>query len=462
MKRSKKLIALLAVLILLTTATLMANIITPKDDTGSTTTPADTTFTLLTIDPDMVSSLSWTHEDETLNFTCTEDVWSYADDSSFPLDSSYISSMLSSISNIEASKKIEAVDDLSQYGLDSPECSIWVGFEDGYEMLIGNETAIDGLRYFSIGDGNVYLIEDTILDTFSYGLYDLLQKESVPTMSDIVSVGITSEIQSLSIEYIAESNLTYSNEYVWFLKNNDTYMTLDTELTDTLIANVTDITFGDCVNYNADNEYLSIYGLTAPAVTATIVYIEDDIEKTFTLELGNYTGDNYCYARIAGSRMVYLVDASISDTLMYIEYSELQPDEVLIMNWDTVTKVDVTLDDTTYTFTKTTKTVIDDENNTSEESIYTLEGLEVDITDILDSLTALTSTGYSNSTIPERSAEVSFVIHRNTESFSEIELVFYQYDSNSCLVSLNGETTVFTSREDIVAITEAINAIVLN
>lgn len=461
MKRSKKLLGLLSVLALFIVAAYIAHVTNPENKVDDTTTDADVKYTILTIEPDMVKTLSWTYESQVLTFTHTEDTWSYVDDSTFPLDSSYIDSMLSSLNGIQASKIIEDVTDLSMYGLDEPVCSISVDAGGAYAILIGNETALDGLRYVSIGDDNVYLVEDALLTSFSYGLYDLLAKESVPAMSDLVNVSITSETNSLLIEYLAESGLAYSDEYVWFLKDGDTYLTLDTELTGALVGNITGLSFGECVDYNADDEELASYGLTAPMVTAAVSYTEADETKTFALELGSYI-DGSCYARIAGSRMVYLVDGTISDTLMYTGYSELQPDEVLIMDWDTVTKVVVSLDGTDYTFNKTSKPVIDENENVTEEIIYTLNGSEAEIESVLTSLTSLSSIGYSNGTTPERSAEVSFVIYRDTESFAETTLTFYQYDSSSCLVSLNGETTVFVAREDIVAIIEAINAVVLN
>lgn len=48
---------------------------------------------------------------------------------------------------------------------------------------IGDETSLDGLRYVSIGDGNVYLVSSDLLTNFSYGLYDLVAKETLPDMS---------------------------------------------------------------------------------------------------------------------------------------------------------------------------------------------------------------------------------------------------------------------------------------
>ena len=79
----------------------------------------------------------------------------------------------------------------------------------------------------------------------------------------------------------------------------------------------------------------------------------------------------------------------------------------------------------------------------------------------MDNLEALNSTGNGEGLTPTRSAEIRFIFHRNADTFREVELTFYQYDSSSCLVSLNGETRLFVSRDSVVSIVEAVNALVL-
>lgn len=460
MKRTKKLLLLLGILVLLTGATFAARLITP-DENSSTDTEADIKFTVLTIESDMVESLSWTYENETLCFTYSEDTWSYDADSSFPLNKSYIDSMLSSISSIEASKMIEDIEDYSQYGLDEPECRITIGYGNGYELLIGDTSALDNLRYLSIGDGNVYLVDNSILSAFSYGLYDILQEEELPDVSfGITDIAINSETQSLFIEYLADSGLAYSDDYVWFLKDGDTYLTLDTELTEALINEITSITFNDsCIIYNAGNDELASYGFDSPMVSVSIKYTsEDGNAENFSLEFGNYSGSS-CYARIGDSHMVYLIDAQISDTLMYTGYSSLQPDDVLLMDWSLVTSADIMLDNVKYSIHTKEKTETDESGNESTSVIYTLKDSEIDFAGIQDALTTLCSTGYADNIIPERSALISFTFYRSTDTFQEIKLTFYQYDSNSCLVSLNGESTVFVARDDVEAIIDAVNTI---
>ena len=113
-----------------------------------------------------------------------------------------------------------------------------------------------------------------------------------------------------------------------------------------------------------------------------------------------------------------------------------------------------------YTVTREVSTVTDEEGEESQEVTYLLDGAEVEFQDLLDDLNAMASTGSAVGLTPERSAQISFTFHRNTETFPQVELVFYQYDSSNCLVSLDGEVVLLAAREDVEAIVEAAAALI--
>ena len=113
-----------------------------------------------------------------------------------------------------------------------------------------------------------------------------------------------------------------------------------------------------------------------------------------------------------------------------------------------------------YTVTREVSTVTDEEGEESQEVTYLLDGAEVEFQDLLDDLNAMASTGSAVGLTPERSAQISFAFHRNTETFPQVELVFYQYDSSNCLVSLDGEVVLLAAREDVEAVVEAAAALI--
>lgn len=100
--------------------------------------------------------------------------------------------------------------------------------------------------------------------------------------------------------------------------------------------------------------------------------------------------------------------------------------------------------------------------NCTQEVVFLLNAEEVRLGEVLNALENMASTGYANGTIPERSPEIRFTFDRNTETYSQVTLTLYRYDSNSCLVVMDGEATLFVAREDAVSLKEAVTALVLD
>lgn len=442
MKRGKKLLWLLLVLAVLIGATAAASLLEPESG------EEDTSTTVFSLDPDSVTELGWEYSEEIL-FTASEAGWVCAQDEAFPVDVSFLDAMLETLTEVRSSKTIEGAEDLDQYGLEVPVCVVTVTTDETYTLAIGLETSVGGERYFSTGDGNVYLVDSGIIDSFRYGLYDVLQHQTVPEVEALTGMTVALDSGGYEITRLEDSGLAYSDEYVWFMGDK----ALDTELTESLIAMVTNLNLSQCVDYDADD--LSVYGLDEPAAIVTIL---DGGEAAFTLEIGD-AADDVCYIRLGGSKMIYQVDAELRDTILYTTYADLLPDEVLLMDWDTVESVTVTLDGEEYKLVKSIEEVSDDEGNTTEETVWKLNGEEAEFASVLTSLTAMDSNGYGTGITPECSAEISFRITRDQNE--DVELTFYQYNSTSCLVTLNGESTVTVAREDVVELVEAVNGIVL-
>ena len=397
------------------------------------------------------------------------------------MDSALLESIANALDSVTAYRTIEGVDDLSQYGLDEPAAAVEVATQNGeYSLEIGDETAIGGQRYVSIGDGSVYLTDTSLLDAFSYELYDFVAEEEIPAMIALTAFTVESDNRDLELVYLEDSGLAYSDHYVWFQRDGEDYITLDTELTESFVGNITLLAWSQCVDYQADEAALAEYGLDEPAAVVTVDYVETtqvdsgltdedgdpiyetlETDYTFVLEIGNYDGE-YCYARIAGSDMVYYIDATVADAMIYLSLDTLLPDDILMLDGDTVESVDITLDGETYHVEKTMEEITGEDGNPTEQTVWTLDGVEIDFQSVLSALTSLTSTGSGSGLAPERSEEIRFLFHRNTDSFQTVTLAFYQYDSASCLVSLNGEARLFARREDVVSLVEEDNALVLD
>lgn len=481
MKRGKKLLTLLIALAVLSAAAVLV----VKFGGGSGDETEEYTDTVIySVDTGSVSNITWTYNGETVGLSLSDDGWVYDEDDACPIDQDYPSMMLSYLSSVSASKTIENVDDLSEYGLDEPACSVTVTADETTQLLIGNETGLGGEYYLSLGDGNVYLVDDGVLDYFHYGLYDVVQTESIPSMSDVTGFTVNGETRNLELEYIEDSGIAYSDTFTWFLADGDGRLAVSNDSAENFIGLITGLSWSACVDYSADDDELAAYGLDEPAAVVTVNYIETVTVETsetdengsavteerrqdasFTLEIGDYSSiDGYCYARISGSGMVYLISSDICDSMLYTGYDDLRSDDVLDMDWSKVTRIDVVLDGVTWHIDRGTEEVTDDDGNTTEETYYEMNGERLDtaaVASLLSSLQNMSSVASDDNASASRGSEITFIIHQDSESWPEVELVFYQYDSSYCLVGLNGETRLFVERSEVVSIVEAANAIFL-
>ena len=269
MKRGTKLLILLAVLAVVGLGAWLAARYTAQLEAEE----ESAGVAVLSIDTETVTALGWTHDGETVSLACADGQWTYADSDVCPIDQSYPQDMVDTLAEVLAQETIAEPEDLASYGLDDPQCTVTLT-ADGtdYELLIGDETVLGGQLYLSTGDGSVYLVDTSLLDAFTYGLYDIIQMEEIPAMEDVSALTIDGETRTMEIRRQEDNGLAYSDDYVWFLAEGGDWLALDTDLTESLVETVTGLTWQSCVSYDASEEDLASYGLDTPAVTAAVTY----------------------------------------------------------------------------------------------------------------------------------------------------------------------------------------------
>ncbi|MBQ3374301.1 MAG: DUF4340 domain-containing protein [Oscillospiraceae bacterium] len=464
MKRGKKLGLMVVFLLFLVGATILTRNMTAE---VATDVEEDTSILLYTLDEEKLTALTWEYGGETITLCKKNDEWMWEEDENFPVNPTKAENLVKVLDSVNAELTIEKPDDPAQYGLDNPQCTITVQAQEKTVFQIGTEKSMDGLSYLTMGDGKVYLVSSALADAFSAGLYDLVQKESIPSMSQLDRMIVTSEVQEYEIDHIEDSGIAYTDSYEWFLKDGDGYLILDNSLASGFADKIRNLAWQSCVEYQADADNLASYGLDHPAATVEMHYTQStqvetnlkaddgdpiyetvEEEKIFVLEIGDYA-DSGCYARIAGSSMVYLVSSSLSDDLLYMDYDDLRPDDVILLDYSVLTGVEVTVEGQTACFEKVSRAVTDDEEETTVETVYLLDGEEKEIEDILRTVSSFVSAGFADEVEAKRTPEISFTFTQESETHPRFELVFYPYDSSYCLVTLDGESTVFVSRYDV-------------
>ena len=465
-KKNLKLLILLLVLAALVGGTKLAEQMTVKAEQQAEE-EASASVTVFSLDPDAIETLSYTYEDETLTFEKSNDRWVYTDEPEFPLKQSRVQVMANALEEISAVKTIESPDDLSPYGLDEPVCTVTA---DGQTLLLGDEQELDGYRYISVGDGNVYLTSTDLLSSFSYDLDDMIQNETIPAMTDLRSFTVTAADGSYTIDRLPDSGLAYSDSYEYFLETPDGYQTLDTALTEELIENVTQLSWQECLDWKADDDQLHNTGLDDAPVRVEIRYVtteqtdsgltdssgqtiydSTETEHSFVLLLSG------SYARLDGSRMIYRVSSTLADTLRYTTSAELLPDEVLANDYSDVTQIEATFDGNTILFEKTAETAEAEDGSTTVEIVWkvgeeTAEGL-ADTASTLQNMLSYGSAAAADGTAAE---ELKLVFHRDNESYPVTELSFRRYSSTDCAAFLDGSPTVLVRRTDVTSLIDTL------
>lgn len=468
MKRGTKFILLVAALAVCVGLYFLAGSFTKKQEEKLVEPEAETIDISAGAEED-ITALSWTYYDETLTLERQEDGWVCAEDTTCPIDGDKVSSLLSAVSGLSATATIEDAAELSEYGLVEPSLIVTVSTAAGETIYkLGNENAVTGAYYLLIdGSETVYTVDSTLDVAFARSLDSLVKLESPP--SDIAEItGLAVEIDGAVRElvYLADSaGVSYSDQLHWFAVEEDTYTALDTDKVTSLYETITGITFTSCETWNATDAELEGYGLTRPQGRVELTYTDESgASKTFTLLFGNYYG-SYIYTRIEGSKMVYLISGTVLDGFMY---TDLAPTSVCLLDWDTVTGMDVTIDGVTVSILKgiatEIRTVVSDEEQTDGEedtqpetetvevtTWTTSDGVSLSADDVsawLSQITALTRDASADG-LEGRALELAVTFHRSSVTFPEITLEFYTYDSVDSLCIFNGETKMLVARGSI-------------
>ena len=449
MKKRRTLLCMLAALAVLAALVPLASRIPEERNTE------EPTGASLGLDTENLDRLTVEGE-ETLTFVKQGDSWIYEADPTFPLDETKITAMLDTLASLSAAKTIDEGASAQSYGLASPLCRVEAG---SMELRIGSDAAMDGGRYFSTGDGKVYITADDILTPFRYSLLELVKQETAPAMETLETVTLERKGKApLIIQNRQGEALCYSPDYVWFVGTTP----LDTENTETLIRHGTDMTWEGCAAYRAED--LSPFGLEDPTLRLTIRYSLPE-EGTYTLEVGTAVSGQY-YARMNDSRVIYWMDAADVNALLEAEPESLYPNEVLLMDWSTATALTAELAGERYVFTpavreKQQQEAAEETQEGEQETYWLLNGEERELGPVLESITSMVPRGSAAGMEPCHARELKITILQDNHRFPEVELCFYRNTAEDCLVTLNGAPTVLVNRADVSALYEAITKLVL-
>ena len=497
MKRLKKLGVLLGILVVVCIATFA---LTHYEEEHEQIKNSDEI--ILKIPTDSVTSLAWEYEEGSLAFHRSEGVWLYDEDEAFPVSEDKINNILSEFESFGVSFIIENVADYSQYGLDEPEMTFHIATEEvTYDIKLGAFSTMDEQRYIDISDGNVYLVSEDPMDYVSSALSDMIQDDDTPGFENVVDIRFEGT-ENYIIQRLEDTDYSYNEEDVYFTQKNGEYLPLDKSAVTTYLNTITKLDLLTYVTYNATEEELTEFGLDEPELTVTVNYTQtdqasDDKEQlpgTCVIHIsrnpeelaaaeeavanGEDAEDVSMYVRIGDSQIVYDLDSADYGILSDASYDDLRHQEVFWADFEDVTRIDLTLEDTDHTLVSEVNEdeervwyygedalIPEDTEETTVEISETEAEVEepeaLDLTDFEDALDALYANSFTSEK-PTGKEEIRFKLHLENETFPTVEIALYRYSGTECLAVVDGETVSLIPRSSVMELVEAVQTIVLN
>lgn len=458
MRRTKKLGILLGVLAALGAATLA--VVRTEQRKEQIAAVGDT---ILALESASVESVAWEYEDTSLTFHKDGD-WLYDADPSFPVSADRIDALLAPFENLAAAFVITDVEDLAQYGLKEPLCTITLSAAgQTYTVTLGDYSQLDAERYLSLGDGNVYLVSQDPLQAFDVTLSDLIEDDEIPDFDEVTGLAFLG-LENYAITCMPEGAASYSDADVYFTQQDS--LPLSTTRVDNYLQSLSSLEFLNYVTYNATSETLSLYGLDTPALTVTVSQAGG---ADFVLQVGRNPTQAQevsedptlacpAYVRVGESPIVYEIAAASYQKLTAVAYDDLRHAEVVWMDFADVTQLDITLEDETVTLTRRQADETDETDATGESWLY--QDGEVDISALQSALLSLSASEFTDEA-PKQKQEIGLTLHLANASFPQVEVALYRYDATYCLAVVDGQSVSLVARTAVVDLIEAVHAITL-
>lgn len=447
---------------------------------------------ILEIPEDQFTALSWSQDGKTLSFhkeDGDDGTWTYDDDSEFPVSEKKIQDLLSTFEEFGVAFKIEEAEDLSQYGLDQPTCTInFTADSQDYEVTLGDFSTMDSERYVSIGDGNVYLVKEDPMDKFDAEISDMLARDEIPDLKQAAQLAFTGR-SAYTVDYEKDNKTdTYNSEDTYFTEENGTKKPLDTSSVNKFLGNLANLDLTEYASAHASEEELAKYGLDDPEQVIQVTYTPesgDQKGQTQTMEIqvsrsaeekkknpdpfaeqtdaknqadskdqtasDDQNQVSEAYAVIDDSGIIYQLTGSDYEKLMKCSYDDLRHQELLSVDYSEISQIDVELEGQTYTITS--------EKKGNDRTYYYGED-ELPSDDLITALKALKSDQFTEEK-PDQKEEIRLTIHLDRDDDPTITIALYRYDGSTCLAEVDGEPVSFVDRSLAMDVVEAVYAIVL-
>lgn len=391
----------------------------------------DTSVDLVSLEADDITAVSFTADQNEVEFDKKDDSWTEKSDANFPVNQDTVDSAVKGVASLTADQEISDVEDMSQYDLDNPQNTITLTTADGDTSLqIGMESSNN--QYYvkkEDDDRNVYLVSSSSIEPFMGTLYDFAESGTFPSVT-------SATITDVKVDKENSYELTQdADNLFWNVSDGKTTEKADTTKAGTVTSAIGSLAYDKFVDYNCTDD--SKYGFDDPYAVITVKYTEEEavesdedseestdadteesttdeaaadtsedadasdedssedeqetqtVEKTLTIYVGDETGDDR-YVKVDDSKEVYtitkdsltdILDSTMADfynlTVSYVSSNDLDSLEVQSADGDHTINIvtetvkaedEDTTDDTDSDTTDESSTETSDESSTDTDS----------------------------------------------------------------------------------------------
>lgn len=391
----------------------------------------DTSVDLVSLEADDITAVSFTADQNEVEFDKKDDSWTEKSDANFPVNQDTVDSAVKGVASLTADQEISDVEDMSQYDLDSPQNTITLTTADGDTTLeVGMESSNN--QYYvkkADDDNNVYLVSSTSIEPFMGTLYDFAESGTFPSVT-------SATITDVKVDKENGYEITQdADNLFWNVSDGKTTEKADTTKAGTVTSAIGSLAYDKFVDYNCTDD--SKYGFDDPYAVITVKYTEEEavesdedseesidadteesttdeaaadtsedadasdedssedeqetqtVEKTLTIYVGDETSDDR-YVKVDDSKEVYtitkdsltdILDSTMSDfynlTVSYVSSNDLDSLEVQSADGDHTINIvtetvkaedEDTTDDTDSDTTDESSTETSDESSTDTDS----------------------------------------------------------------------------------------------
>ena len=413
---------------------------------------------VFTASADDIKSLDFMVDDTETTFEKKDDSWVKKDDTDFPVNQSTLDIAASAVTSVESDRVLEDVDDLAEYGLDSPANTIKIVTksedEDGDDttttLYVGDENSSTSQYYVRKDDDEktVYLVDSSCVEPFTKTLYDYAQMEDFPAISSTDTITKISVDGDNSYELKKDADTS-----VWSVSANGEEDKADSATVSSLVSSFGSMAYNSMADYKCEDK--SKYGLDKPYSTITVDYQEkvetsDDnaetsdsetpdstettemVDKQLTILVGNEADDSNRYVMVNDSNEVYTMSEETLSALTDKTEEDFWDMTVSYVSVNSLASLKVNYQGTDYKVNASRETSTDEDGNDTETVTYKLDGADLNETTFTTFYNKLINMAAQKRLTekydPDGDAELTVTF--TEEDGDTLEVSYYSYDTN--------------------------------